>query len=142
MSAREITDHMLQQIQKNIFDVVICNFANADMVAHTGNLEASIKACEVIDECLGRIVAEVSNRGGVVMITADHGNCEELINEKTGEVDTEHSIFPVPFIIIGKQYLGRGNMLPTGILADVAPTLLAIMGITKPENMHGRALIE
>ncbi len=142
MSAREITDHMLQQIQKNIFDVIICNFANADMVAHTGNLEASIKACEVIDECLGRIVAEVSNRGGIVMITADHGNCEELINEKTGEVDTEHSIFPVPFIIIGKQYLGRGTMLPTGILADVAPTLLSIMGITKPENMHGRALIE
>ncbi len=142
MSAREITEHMLQQIKKSIFDVVICNFANADMVAHTGNLEASIKACEVIDECIGKIVAEVTLRGGIVMITADHGNCEELINEKTGEVDTEHSIYPVPFIIIGKQYLGRTTMLPSGILADVAPTLLSIMGIAKPENMHGRALIE
>jgi len=141
MSAREMTDHMLQQIQKNIFDVIICNFANADMVAHTGNLEASIKACEVIDECVGKIVTEVANRGGVILITADHGNCEEMINDKTGEVDTEHSIFPVPLIIIGKKYLGRGTMLPTGILADVAPTLLAVMGITKPDNMHGRALI-
>ena len=142
MSAREITQHMLQQIQKNVFDVVICNFANADMVAHTGNLEASIKACEVIDECVGKIVAEVTNRGGVVMITADHGNCEELINTETGEIDTEHSIYPVPFIIIAKQFLGKSTMLPTGILADVAPTMLSIMGIPKPENMHGRALFE
>ncbi len=142
MSAREITAHMLQQIQKNIFDVIICNFANADMVAHTGNLAASIKAVEVLDECLGKIVSDVGNRGGVVMITADHGNCEELINTETGEVDTEHSTFPVPFIIIGKKYLGQTAMLPTGILADVAPTMLAIMGIPKPDNMHGRALIE
>lgn len=142
MSAREITEHMLQQIQKNIFDVVICNFANADMVAHTGNLAASIKACEVIDECLGKIVTEVvQNRGGVVLISADHGNCEELINMETGEVDTEHSTYPVPFIIIGQKYLGQATMLPSGILADIAPTMLSLMDITKPENMHGRALL-
>jgi 2,3-bisphosphoglycerate-independent phosphoglycerate mutase len=141
MSAREITEHMLQQIQKETYDIIICNFANADMVAHTGNLEASIKACEVLDECIGEIVREVGNRGGVVFITADHGNCEELINAQTGEVDTEHSTYPVPFIIIGKQFLNRNTMLPTGILADVAPTILSVMGIPKPESMTGRALL-
>jgi 2,3-bisphosphoglycerate-independent phosphoglycerate mutase len=141
MSAREIGYHMIQQIQKNIFDVIICNFANADMVAHTGNLEASIKACEVIDEVIGEIVREVGNRGGVVFITADHGNCEELINGATGEVDTEHSTNPVPFVVIGKQYLNRGTTLPPGILADVAPTILSVMGIPKPESMTGRALL-
>ncbi len=141
MSAREISYHMIQQIQRSAYDVIICNFANADMVAHTGNLEASIKACEVLDEVIGQIVKEVGNRGGVVFITADHGNCEELINNETGEKDTEHSTYPVPFIIIGKQFLGRNMMLPSGILADVAPTILSIMGIPKPEKMTGRALL-
>ncbi len=141
MSAREITAHMIAEIRKDVYDVVICNFANADMVAHTGNLQASIKACEVLDECIGQIVHEVGNKGGVVFITADHGNCEELINNATGEVDTEHSTYPVPFIIINKQLLGQRTMLPTGILADVAPTMLSIMGIPKPETMTGRALI-
>lgn len=141
MSAREITYTMLQQIQKGTYDVIICNFANADMVAHTGNLEASIKACEVLDDVIGQIVREVGNKGGVVFITADHGNCEELINNATGEVDTEHSKYPVPFIIIGKQFMHRNTMLPTGILADVAPTILSVMGIPKPESMNGRSLL-
>jgi 2,3-bisphosphoglycerate-independent phosphoglycerate mutase len=141
MSAREIAAHMIQQIRRDTYDVIICNFANADMVAHTGNLQASIKACEVLDEVVGQIVREVLVKNGVVMITADHGNCEELINNATGEVDTEHSLYPVPLIIIGNQYLNRPVMLPTGILADIAPTLLSIMGIPKPENMTGRALI-
>ena len=79
--------------------------------------------------------------GGVVFITADHGNAEELINNVTGEVDTEHSIYPVPFIAIGKQFMGRPAMLPTGILADVAPTILNVMGLSKPDTMTGRALL-
>jgi 2,3-bisphosphoglycerate-independent phosphoglycerate mutase len=141
MSAREITAYMLQQIQLKKYDVIICNFANADMVAHTGNLEATIKACEVLDECVGKIVNEVTNMGGVTFITADHGNAEELINNSNGEVDTEHSIFPVPFMIIGKQFLNQPTMLRSGILADVAPTILSVMHIPKPESMTGRALI-
>ena len=141
MSAREITAYMLEQIRKDTYDVVICNLANADMVAHTGNLEATIKACEILDDCVGQIVREVGNRGGVVFITADHGNAEELINNKTGEVDTEHSIYPVPFMIIGKQFLNKNTLLPSGILADVAPTMLSVMGIPKPESMTGRALL-
>lgn len=141
MSARELGSEMLKRIRESDYDVIVANFANADMVAHTGNLEATIQACQVLDEVVGEIVKEVVNRGGVVLITADHGNAEELINNVTGEVDTEHSIYPVPFIIIGKQFMGRPTMLPTGILADVAPTMLSIMGIPKPESMTGRALV-
>jgi 2,3-bisphosphoglycerate-independent phosphoglycerate mutase len=141
MSAREITAHMLQQIRRDVYDVIICNFANADMVGHTGNLQAAIKAVETLDSCVGQIVQEVGNRGGVVFITADHGNAEEMINMATGEVDTEHSIYPVPFLIISKKYIGQNTMLPSGILADVAPTMLSVMGISKPETMTGRALL-
>lgn len=141
MSAREIGREMIARIQQNTYDVIICNFANADMVAHTGNLEASIKACEVLDEVVGEITKEVFHRGGVVLFTADHGNAEELINNTTGEKDTEHSIYPVPLIIVGQQFLNKPVMLPTGILADVAPTMLKIMGISKPETMTGRALL-
>lgn len=141
MSAREIGNEMMIRIQQEMYDVIICNFANADMVAHTGNLEASIKACEVLDEVVGNIVKEVFQRDGVVMFTADHGNAEELINNTTGEKDTEHSIYPVPLIIVGKQFMNQPTMLPTGILADVAPTMLKIMGIPKPDSMTGRALI-
>lgn len=141
MSAREIGDEMVKRLQQVDYDVIICNFANADMVAHTGNLQASIQACEVLDEVVGKVVKEIVNKGGVVFITADHGNAEELINNTSGEVDTEHSIYPVPFIIIGKQFMNQPTMLPTGILADVAPTMLNIMGIPKPETMTGRALL-
>jgi 2,3-bisphosphoglycerate-independent phosphoglycerate mutase len=141
MSAREITIELLDRIRKDEADVIMCNFANADMVAHTGNLQATIKACEVLDECIGQIVKEVAAKGGVVIITADHGNAEELINNETGEVDTEHSTYPVPLIIIGKQFMNQPVMLPSGILADVAPTMLSVMGIPKPETMTGRDLV-
>jgi len=141
MSAREITAHMIQQIRNDTYDVIICNFANADMVGHTGNMQAAIKAIEILDSCIGQIVQEVGNKGGVVFITADHGNAEEMINMATGEVDTEHSIYPVPFMIISKKYIGQNIMLPSGILADVAPTMLAVMDIPKPDTMTGRALL-
>lgn len=141
MSAREITAHMIQQIRRDLYDVVICNFANADMVGHTGNLQAAIEGIQILDNCVGQIVNEVMNKGGVVFITADHGNAEEMINMATGEVDTEHSIYPVPFMIIGKKFMGQNTMLPSGILADVAPTMLSVMGIPKPETMTGRALL-
>ncbi len=141
MSAYEITNTMIKKIQEEQFDFIIANIANPDMVGHTGNLEAAIKACEITDECVGNIVKEVFPRGGVVCITADHGNVEEMINNETGEVDTEHSIYPVPFIIIGKKYMHQSNMLPRGILADVAPTILSIMGIQKSDEMTGRAIV-
>ncbi|MEO8581710.1 MAG: 2,3-bisphosphoglycerate-independent phosphoglycerate mutase [Patescibacteria group bacterium] len=141
MSAYEITETMIQHIQRGTYDVIICNFANADMVAHTGNLGATIKACEVIDECVGMIAKEIVPKGGVILITADHGNAEELINNESGEVDTEHSIYPVPFIAMSNAYMGQSTLLPTGILADVAPTLLKILGVPKPASMTGRELV-
>ncbi len=141
MSSREIAAEMIARLQQGAYDVVIANLCNGDMVAHTGNLEAAIKACEILDEVVGQIVTQVLMLNGVVFITADHGNAEEMINNATGEVDTEHSIYPVPFIIIGNQYANKPIMLPTGILADIAPTMLHVMGISKPESMTGRALL-
>lgn len=141
MSAREIASEMIKRIDQDIYDVIIANICNGDMVGHTGNLPASIKACEVVDEVVGQIVNQVFVRGGTVLITADHGNVEEMINNQTGQIDTEHSSFPVPLMIIGKQFQNKPMMLPTGILADIAPTMLKIMGLQKPESMTGRALI-
>jgi len=141
MSTREIGQEIITRVDQDLYDVVICNIAAADMVGHTGNLQATIQACEIIDQTVGEIAKHVFHKGGTVFITADHGNAEELINNVTGEVDTEHSIYPVPFIIIGKQFMNRPAMLPTGILADIAPTILNVMDIPKPETMTGRALI-
>ncbi len=141
MSSREIATEMIARLQQDTYDVVIANLCNGDMVGHTGNLEAAITACEILDEVVGQIVNQVLMKNGVVFITADHGNVEEMISNTTGEVDTEHSTYPVPFIIIGNQYANKPIMLPTGILADVAPTILHVMGISKPESMTGRALL-
>lgn len=140
MSAREIGQEMIARLQRDEYDVVICNLANPDMVAHTGNLEATIKACEITDEVVGQIVETVYQKGGVVLITADHGNAEELINNSTGEVDTEHSTYPVPFIMVGPQFANQKMSLATGIMADIAPTILKLMGLPEPESMTGRAL--
>lgn len=141
MSSREITAELLKRLESGLYDVVIANICNGDMVGHTGNLEAAIKACEIVDEVVGQIVEKVLLLGGMVFITADHGNVEEMINNSTGEVDTEHSVYPVPFYIICKQFAGKSLMLPSGILADVAPTILNCMGIPKPAAMTGRALL-
>ncbi|MBU0974499.1 2,3-bisphosphoglycerate-independent phosphoglycerate mutase [Patescibacteria group bacterium] len=141
MSAYEIADEMIKRIDKDECDVIISNICNGDMVGHTGNFDAAVKACEIVDEVVGKIVNHVTAKGGVVLITADHGNVEEMINNDTGEIDTEHSTYPVPLMIIGKQYMGQSAMLPTGILADIAPTMLKILGISKPSSMTGRALI-
>lgn len=141
MSAREIATELVKYLETNLYDVVIANICNGDMVGHTGNIEAAVKACSIVDEVVGKIVEKVLLLNGMVFITADHGNVEEMINNSTGEVDTEHSIYPVPFYIIGKQFAGKSTMLPTGILADVAPTILHCMGLAKPAAMTGRALI-
>lgn len=141
MSAREIVDEIKKRVENDSCDVIITNICNGDMVGHTGNLEATIKACEFVDEVVGDLVKTIVNKGGIILITADHGNAEEMISNSTGEKDTEHSVYPVPLMIIGKQFMGQATMLPTGILADVAPTMLKLMGIPKPDGMTGRALI-
>ena len=143
MSASEITTAFLEILgntNQNKYSLFVLNFANADMVGHTGNLKAAITACEVIDKNLGKIVQSVKSIGGVVIITADHGNTEEMLNID-GKAETEHSANPVPFTIVGEMFLGNGNTLTSGILADVAPTILKLLGIPQPSDMTGRALV-
>ncbi len=141
MSAFEVTDKVIENLRRNSLDFILVNFANPDMVGHTGVLEAGIQACEAVDQCLGKIVNQIFITGGTAIIIADHGNVEEMINLSTGEIDTEHSDNPVPFIVVSKELLGQPRMLPRGILADVAPSVLKIMGIEQPSQMTGQPLI-
>ncbi|MEK6286416.1 MAG: 2,3-bisphosphoglycerate-independent phosphoglycerate mutase [Acidobacteriota bacterium] len=137
MSAHGITDEVVNQIESGRFDVVIMNYANADMVGHTGNLEATIKAIEVIDECLGRVVGATRAKGGSVIITADHGNAEQMIDLATGQIFTAHTTNPVPAILIGDH---RCRLREGGSLRDIAPTMLGILGLKKPTQMTGQDL--
>lgn len=138
MSAYEVTDKVVDAIRKRTDDVIILNFANCDMVGHTGVLEAAIKAVETVDECIGKVVDEVLRQDGVILITADHGNCEQMIDYETGEPHTAHTTNPVPLIIAG---LKDKVSLKEGKLADLSPTMLDIMGEEKPAEMTGESLI-
>jgi len=141
MSAYEITNELIKRLKLGLYDFYVVNFANPDMVGHTGLLKAGIKACEVVDECLGKIVKTLINLDGIGFIVADHGNAEEMLNLISGEVDTKHSVNPVPFILVGQQFSQNRYTLKRGVLADVAPTILSVMGINKPQLMTGQNLI-
>ncbi len=141
MSNYEITNTLLKKIKLKIHDFILVNFANPDMLGHTGSLKAGIKACEVVDECLGKIVKLVSINNGISLIVADHGNVEEMIDPKTNKVSTRHSLNPVPFILIAKKWQAKAMTLPTGTLVNVTPTILKIMNIPKPTAMTGKSLI-
>ena len=141
MSAYQLTNELIKKLTSYQYHFILVNFANPDMVGHTGVIEAGIKACEVVDECLGKVVEKVTNLGGTCVITADHGNIEEMANPVTGEVSTEHSSNPVPFIITGSNFNFKSRVLNRGILADVAPTILDLLGISKPDMMTGRNLL-
>jgi 2,3-bisphosphoglycerate-independent phosphoglycerate mutase len=142
MSAREITKAVLNYFQTRLdYSFILVNFANADMVGHTGNLKPAIAACEVVDECVGKLASYILAAGGTMIVTADHGNAEEMLNLKTGAVDTEHSTNPVPFIVISNKFMGRPQSLTAGILADVAPTVISLLGLTIPTSMTGRDLL-
>jgi 2,3-bisphosphoglycerate-independent phosphoglycerate mutase len=152
MSAPEVADKVVKAIESKAYDFILVNFANADMVGHTGDIKAAIRAVEFVDGAVGRVVESVLKEGGVAIITADHGNAEIMFNMQTGAVDKEHTANPVPFILVGKQYEGKsiihpdipGSDLsliqPQGILSDVAPTILKIFGISQPEAMTGRSI--
>ena len=137
MSAYEVTDRLIEEMGKNVYDVIIINYANPDMVGHTGSIEATVKALEVIDECVGRVVDAVIQRDGQLIITSDHGNSDEML-DKDGNPITKHSTNPVPLILINaaKEY-----ELVEGKLADIAPTLLQLMDMVKPEEMTGKSLL-
>ena len=136
MSAYEVTEKVVEAINSNKYDSIILNYANPDMVGHTGNLEAAVKALEVIDECVQRVVEAVEKNNGVLLITADHGNSEQMIDYTTGEPHTAHTTNPVPLALIGLN-----KKLKEGRLADLAPTMLEIMGIEKPSEMTGESLL-
>ncbi|WP_026370972.1 2,3-bisphosphoglycerate-independent phosphoglycerate mutase [Kallotenue papyrolyticum] len=143
MSAYEVTDVVLEALAADRYDVIIMNFANPDMVGHTGVLDAAIKACEVVDECLGRIAAAVLERGGGMLITCDHGNAEQMIDPETGAPHTAHTTNPVPCLLLmpDDAPLRHVRLRDGGKLADVAPTILEILGLPKPQAMTGRSLI-
>jgi 2,3-bisphosphoglycerate-independent phosphoglycerate mutase len=138
MSAAGITDGVIHAIEKGEFDAIIMNFANADMVGHSGKLEAAIKACETIDECLGRIYQTLKPRGGAWIITADHGNAETMIDPVTGGPHTYHTTNPVPFVLIADD--NRAPLKPGGSLRDIAPTILGLAGAGEPREMTGHDL--
>jgi 2,3-bisphosphoglycerate-independent phosphoglycerate mutase len=136
MSAFEVTDKLVAAIDGGGFDFIVVNYANTDMVGHTGDLDAAIKAVEAVDACLGRLEAAVSKAGGVLLITADHGNAEQMIDRATGQPHTAHTLNLVPVVLAGAGKVALRN----GRLADVAPTLLDIMGLKRPAEMTGRVL--
>lgn len=138
MSAYEVTDAVVGAIKSRGSDAIILNFANCDMVGHTGVMAAAVKAVETVDECVGRVVAAVLGQGGKVLLTADHGNADQMVDPETGEPHTAHTLNPAPAIAIG---LGEKVSLRDGVLADVAPTLLEMMGRDKPAEMTGQSLI-
>ena len=140
MSALEVTKRICDRLTSDVYAFIAVNFANPDMVAHTGNIPAAIKACQVVDQCVGTLVTLTTSIGGACIITADHGNVEEMLGTE-GEMDTEHSTFPVPFIMIADKFRGYPITLPLGKLADVAPTILGLAGITPPSDMTGKNLL-
>ena len=142
MSSGRITDKILSETEKGEVDFILVNFANADILAHTGNYNGAIRAVEAIDASLGRIYTMIEKNGGTMAITADHGNVESMIYS-LGDKESKHNSNPVPFILVKKEYMGRKGKpeSTSGILADVAPTVLELMNLEKPENMRGESLL-
>ncbi len=138
MSAPAVTDEVVRRIDSGKYDLIILNFANPDMVGHTGILEAAITAMETVDACLGRVVEAVLAAGGCLLITADHGNCEQMV-DATGQPQTAHTSNPVPLLLVDPDR--RGGTIRQGILADLAPTILELMGLDKPAEMTGNSLL-
>ncbi len=139
MSAAELTDQLVNAIAGDAYDVIIVNYANGDMVGHTGKLDAAVEAIEVLDKCIDRVVTAVENAGGALLITADHGNAEQMMDQGTGQAHTAHTCNPVPLVFISNIAAG---FPPTGALCDIAPTMLQLMGLEPPAEMTGKALLE
>ncbi len=139
MSVHEVAETLIREWQKKKYCLVICNFANLDMVGHTGNFQATVQACEAVDACLGRVMKCVLGSGGRMLVTADHGNAEVMLDAQGG-VQTAHSLNPVPFVWLENEYQAPG-LRDEGVLGDIAPTILELWGMEKPEEMTGQSLI-
>lgn len=149
MKSVEIAQKVIEELDKNLYDFIVLNFANADMLAHTGNLEATIKGVEALDSALGLLVARVLEKDSIILVTADHGNAESLVYRGSGEAETRHDDNPVPFYLVGRQYqitktskrIAQETADVSGILGDIAPTILELMGIPQPVEMTGKSLL-
>jgi 2,3-bisphosphoglycerate-independent phosphoglycerate mutase len=149
MSAAEVTDTIVNAVKEEAYDFILANYANPDMVAHTGNEPATVEALESVDRSLAALIPTVLRAGGALLITADHGNAEELKKAATGEVDTEHSVNPVPFWFVtadnhrekNAEDIVREQNEVRGLLSDIAPTILDLMKIEQPEEMNGSSLL-
>ncbi len=139
MSAVEVTDRVVQEIKSGKYDLIVMNYANGDMVGHTGLLDAAIEAVGVVDKCVGRVTDAIRDRGGIACITADHGNADCMFDSNTGEPLTAHTLNPVPFILVSEKH--RQARLRSGVLADIAPTILDLASLAQPAEMTGRTLI-
>ncbi len=142
MSAYELTDKLIENIQTGKYRFILINYANPDMVGHTGNIQAGVQAMKHLDTLLEKIVKASLQYDYTLLITADHGNIDEMIDPKTGNISTEHSGNPVPFYAISNEFKGKNAVLQSGILADIAPTILSLLEITKPFEMTGRNLLD
>ncbi|MEM0912088.1 MAG: 2,3-bisphosphoglycerate-independent phosphoglycerate mutase, partial [Pseudomonadota bacterium] len=138
MNSELLTDELVAAIKSQKYDVIICNYPNGDMVGHTGVYEAAVKACEAVDSSIGRVVDALKEVGGECLITADHGNAELMVDPSTGSAHTAHTSEPVPFIYVGRDASARAG----GILSDVAPTMLHLMGMEQPPEMTGKTIIQ
>jgi 2,3-bisphosphoglycerate-independent phosphoglycerate mutase len=141
MSAYGVCDAVVDRINSNQYDLIVVNFANGDMVGHTGVLPAAIKAVEHVDVCCGRIMDALARQGGSAIVTADHGNCEQMIDPQTGGPHTAHTTYDVELIVADDRFKGK-KLREGGRLADVAPTLIQMMELKKPGEMDGRSLLE
>jgi 2,3-bisphosphoglycerate-independent phosphoglycerate mutase len=141
MSAMEITRNVVEAILSGRHDFILVNYANPDMVGHTGVLSAAIRAVETVDQCVGELTRAVLSVGGAMIVTADHGNCETMVDPVTGQAHTAHTLNPVPLWLVSKDEDGKGRVLRAGRICDVAPTMIQIMGLTQPAAMTGKSLI-
>jgi 2,3-bisphosphoglycerate-independent phosphoglycerate mutase len=152
MSGMEITDILVDKIQHSDLNFLLANYANGDMVGHTGNLEAAIKAVKYLDRFLEKVMEASLAAEAALIITADHGNVEQMINIKTGQIDKDHTTNPVPFLLVAREfcyetpknrdYLSLSSRVPEGVISDIAPTILALLGLPKPPEMTGINLLE
>lgn len=138
MSAAEVTDKLVEAITSQKYDAIVCNYANCDQVGHTGMFDAAVKAVEAVDACLGRVFEALESVDGEALITADHGNVEEMFDDETGQAMTQHTTLPVPLVYVGKRTVALKD---NGSLADIAPTMLALMGLDQPDEMTGHSLV-